>query len=316
MPQTREWSLPTGFVLVCGDTDGAATLVSTLEEEGIDAVHAETPPEALATLDGARISLLVVVGGDSPHPEDLFGAAARRGHRLPGLYVGTEVRTLPPGVEQVPTAEEAAAVVRQRLLVDAADEAESVVDDDPLAAFGHTLSHELRNHLGAARLAVESLEGPTTEQALSALDRLEGLAAEAEAIASKDVGSTDSVELAAAAGAAADRLRVTDATVELDAGGEVTADRNLLVLMLENLLRNAVEHGGPDVTVRIVDTDAGFAVVDDGSGFGSADPFAWGYTTGEGQGAGLAIVQRVADAHDWEVSASDDDGARVDVRTR
>lgn len=315
MPQARESSLPTGFVLVTGDADGAETLVSALAESGFDAVHAETPPEALATLDSATISFLVVVDDGRPHPEDLFGAAARRGHRLPGLYVGTETRPLPASVEQVPTAEDAAAVVRQRLLVEAADDADSVVDDDPLSAFGHTISHELRNHLGAARLAVDSLEGPTTEQALSALDRLEGLAAEAEAVASKTVGSTEPVSLADAAEAAADRLRVTDASIELEATGQVEANRDLLVLLLENLLRNSLEHGGEGVTVRVVDTESGFAVVDDGSGFGSADPFAWGYTTGEGQGAGLAIVQRVVDAHGWEAYASDDDGARVDVRT-
>jgi signal transduction histidine kinase len=316
MPQARESSLPTGFVLVCGDADGASTLVSTLAADGFDAVHAETPPEALATLDAAAITLLVVVEDGRSHPEDLFGAAARRGHRLPGLYVGTETRTLPPGVEQVPAVSEAAAAVRQRLLAEAADDAESVVAEDPLSAFGLTVSHELRNHLGAAKLAIDSLEGPTVEQARSALDRLEGLAAEAEAVASKDVGSTDPVSLADAADAAADRLRIADATVDIDAAGEVDADRDLLVLLLENLLRNAVEHGGEELTVRVVDTDTGFAVVDDGPGFGTADPFAWGYTTGEGQGAGLAIVQRVADAHDWQVSASDDDGARIDVDTR
>jgi len=74
----------------------------------------------------------------------------------------------------------------------------------------------------------------------------------------------------------------------------------------------AAEHGD-DVTIRLVDTEAGFAVVDDGPGFQSEDPFAWGYTTGEGQGAGLAVVSRIADAHDWSVAASNDGGARVDV---
>ena len=315
MPQTHESPLPTGFVLVCGDDDGATALVDTLAADGIDAVHASSPPEALSTLDTVAVSVLVVVDDGRPHPEDLFGAAARRGHRLPGLYVGSRTRPLPPAVEQVPDTGDAAAVVRQRLLAEAADDADPAVADDPLAAFGLTVSHELRNHLGAAKLALDSLEGPTTEQALAALDRLEGLAAEAEAIAAKDAGPTESVSLSDAAEAAADRLRIAHADIGIEAADEVDANRELLVLLLENLLRNAVEHGGENVTVEVIDTADGFAVVDDGEGFGSADPFAWGYTTGEGQGAGLAIVQRVAAAHDWEIAASDDDGARIDVRT-
>lgn len=31
------------------------------------------------------------------------------------------------------------------------------------------------------------------------------------------------------------------------------------------------------------------------------------------EGAGLAVVRRIADAHGWSVSADNDDGARVDV---
>lgn len=316
MSKVPESSLPTGFVLVCGDTEPAGELVDSLTADGLDAVQAATPAEALATLDNAVISFLVVVDDNRVHPADLFGAAARKGHRLPGLYVGWETRNLPAGVEQVPDASAATAAIRQRLLVEAADDAEPAVSDDPLAAFGLTVSHELRNHVGAARLAVDSLEGPTTDQALDALERLEGLAAEAEAIASKDVGQTAAISISEAAEAAADRLRVSDATIEVTASGEVDADHDLLVLLFENLLRNAVEHAGTDVTVEIIDTTDGFAVVDDGDGFGSADPFAWGYTTGEGQGAGLAIVQRVAVAHDWDITASDDDGARIDVQTR
>lgn len=316
MPETHESPLPTGFVLICGDNDGAAALVDSLAEDGIDAVHASSPPEALSTLDAATVSVLVVVDDGHPHPEDLFGAAARQGHRLPGLYVGARTRPLPPAVEQVPNTDEAAAVVRQRLLAEAVDDADPAVADDPLAAFGLTVSHELRNHLGAAKLALDSLEGPTTEQALAALDRLEGLAAEAEAVASKNAGTTESVSLSDAAEAAADRLRLAHGDIEIKATDEVEANRELLVLLLENLLRNAVEHGGENVTIEVIDTADGFAVVDDGDGFGSADPFAWGYTTGEGQGAGLAIVQRVADAHDWEITVGDDDGARIDVRTQ
>lgn len=314
MSEAHDSPLASRLVLVLGDDEQATELVSTLTADGVDTVRVETAPEALATLDAVEVSLFVVVDGAVSHPSDAFGAAARDGHRPPGIFVGERTHELPPGVEQAPpSTAAAAAAVRQRLLAEAATDADPAVDRDPLATYGSTVSHELRNHVGAARLAVESLEGPTTDQALSALDRLETLATEAEAIASKEVEDVDSVDLAEAGATAADRLTTPDATIQIEAEESIAADRDLLTLLLENLLRNAAEHGGDGVTIRVVDTEEGFAVVDDGPGFESDDPFAWGYTTGEGQGAGLAVVRRIAEAHGWSVRASDDGGARVDV---
>lgn len=314
MPQAHDSPFASRLVLVLGDDDQGAGLVSTLADDGLDTVRVTSAPEALATLDAVDVSLFVVVEGAVTRPADPFGAAARNGHRPPGLYVGAKAERLPPGVEQAPSSTPAAAAaVRQRLLAEAAADADPAVERDPLATYGSTVSHELRNHVGAARLAVESLEGPTTEQALSALDRLETLATEAEAIAAKEVESIESVELSQAGTAAADRLTAPDAKIVIEAEQSIAADRDLLTLMIENLLRNAAEHAGDDVTIRVVDTANGFAVLDNGPGFESEDPFAWGYTTGEGQGAGLAVVRRIAEAHGWSVSASNDDGARIDV---
>lgn len=327
MPQAHESPYAARLVLVLGDDDQASELVSTLADDGLETVRVAAAPEALATLDAVGVSLLVVVEDAVARPTDLFGAAARNGHRPPGLYVGEKTQKLPPGVEQAPSSPEAAAAaVRQRLLAESAADADPAIERDPLAIFGSTVSHELRNHLGTARLAVEPLEGPTTEQAFSALDRLETLATEAEAIASNEVEEPDPVDLSEAGSAAADRLTGPDARIVIEAGQSIAADRDLLTLMIENLFWNAVEHGsthsqtqsadavgGGTVTIRVVDTENGFAVVDDGPGFESEDPFAWGYTTGDGQGAGLAIVRSIAQAHGWSVSASNDDGARVDV---
>ena len=303
-------------VLVLGNGDRAAALVDSLAADGIEATRAESTPEALATLDAVEVALLVVIDGIEGRPADVFGAAARRGHQLPGVFVGSKARQLPPGVEQAPAgADAAAAVIRQRLLAASAADAEPAVEHDPLAAYGDTVSHELRNHLSAARLAVDSLEGPTVEQARNALDRLEGLAREAAAIAGGDIEASEQVSLGTAGEDAADRVRAPEASIRVGADGTVRADPELLTLLLENLIRNSAEHGGEGVTVRVIDTDAGFAVVDDGPGFGDADPFAWGYSTDDGQGAGLGIVQRIADAHDWEIRAANDDGARVELET-
>lgn len=315
MPTGAGPGMTTRRVLLLGTGDRATDLRETLASDGLEVVVASSAPVALATLDAVDVDCLVVVDGAVGRPEDVFGAAQRNGHQLPGVYAGAETRPLPASVEQAPaTAEAAASVVRQRLLAAASADAEPAVADDALAAYGSTVAHELRNHLGAAGLAVESMEGSTKEQATTALARLRDLATEAEAVATGSIDEVEILDVAAVVADAADRIRVDTFSVETSAEGTVEANRALLTLLFENLFRNSVEHAGPETAVRVVDTHVGFAVVDDGPGFESDRAFEWGYTTGSGQGTGLAVVRRIARAHGWEATASNDGGARVDVR--
>ena len=82
---------------------------------------------------------------------------------------------------------------------------------------------------------------------------------------------------------------------------------------------DAVEHGGRDVTVTVGDLDRGFYVADDGPGIPEEERdrvFESGYTTAkEGTGFGLSIVAEIAEAHGWEVRATEsaDGGARFEV---
>lgn len=65
-------------------------------------------------------------------------------------------------------------------------------------------------------------------------------------------------------------------------------------------------------------TPDGFAVADDGAGFGrSADQsvFEPGHTEDpDGTGFGLAVVERIASAHGWSVTATAADGGGARVR--
>jgi signal transduction histidine kinase len=116
----------------------------------------------------------------------------------------------------------------------------------------------------------------------------------------------------------------------------VLADRGRAKQLLENLFGNSVEHGstgnrhasrsdgtvedgGTDagVTVTVGSTDAGFYVADDGPGIPEDkrdSVFDAGYSTGGGTGFGLAIVERIAEAHGWTVSVceSETGGARFE----
>jgi len=136
--------------------------------------------------------------------------------------------------------------------------------------------------------------------------------------------------------------------------GTVSCDPDRLRQAFENLFRNALKHGTPDgvdalpgpteggsgdgiasgtfstdeeksadaedaaIRVRIGRTDDGFYVADDGPGIDVDQRdavFEPGHTTApDGTGFGLAIVERIAEAHDWTVSVTEsrEGGARFE----
>lgn len=110
-----------------------------------------------------------------------------------------------------------------------------------------------------------------------------------------------------------------EATLHIDTTQTIRADSPRLQQLFENLIRNAVEHGGADVAVRIGDLPDGFFIEDDGSGIPEETRtrvFEAGYTTAdEGTGYGLQIVNEIAVAHGWEISVteSDDGGTRFEI---
>ncbi|WP_255767428.1 sensor histidine kinase [Haladaptatus halobius] len=78
----------------------------------------------------------------------------------------------------------------------------------------------------------------------------------------------------------------------------VHAEPTRIKQLLENLFRNAIEHGGEDVIVRVADIDStddsarGFYVADDGTGISETKRetvFEAGYTT-QRNGIGLELT--------------------------
>ncbi|MFC7236450.1 sensor histidine kinase [Halosegnis marinus] len=189
--------------------------------------------------------------------------------------------------------------------------------DDGIRVLGETIAHELANHLDVASTHLDLADGDeNVDRASAALDRIADVAAEARRLASADL-DTEAVSVGDAARDAWDRVVSGDATLVVAQDGRVEGDPQLLRLLLENLLRNAVEHGADgdtDVTVTVAVTAEGFRVDDDGAGIPPEDRdrvLEWGYSTG-GTGAGLGIVSLVAERHGWDVSVgeSESGGAR------
>ena len=250
--------------------------------------------------------------------------------------------------------------------------------NERLEEFAGLVSHDLRNPLTVASgyldLARDADDPePHFEKIARAHDRMETIIEDVLTLAREGSAVTDPrpVDLAAVAERAWEGVETDDATLEIRSTASIRADPDRLQRLLENLFRNAVEHGstspdsharqdavehgstspdshaqrealeegwtyhsepvrsedavehgvasseaeGSTLTVTVGSgadpgvTGVAFYVEDDGPGIPSDRRdriFEAGYSTDEdGTGFGLRIVQQIADAHGWTVTATE-----------
>ncbi|MFT4885242.1 MAG: signal transduction histidine kinase [Natronomonas sp.] len=188
----------------------------------------------------------------------------------------------------------------------------------PYALLGEAIAHEVNNHLDLAMVHLELADGDAEhlDHVETALERIGSVTDEVGALVSRSV-DIEPCSLEAISKDVWEGAPTSDATLR---GNEATiqADEDLLRLLLSNLFRNAVQHGGDDVTVEVGPLeDGGFYVADDGTGFPDVDPeelFEWGRSEADSTGIGLALVGLAAERHGWEVEATEAGGARFEFR--
>jgi signal transduction histidine kinase len=215
--------------------------------------------------------------------------------------------------------------------------------NERLDEFTSIVSHDLRNPLTVAEGHLELARAECDSDALEKVSRAHGRmrALIDDLLTFARAGETaidlEPVALGDIVGECWQTVEADRATLVVEGDRQVRADPAKLRRLLENLLRNSVEHGSaggraPDddtdhsgetatVSVGVVeDADRhGFYVADDGPGIPPDDRervFEGGYSTSEdGTGFGLKIVQRIAEAHGWTVTATESEagGARFEV---
>ena len=199
--------------------------------------------------------------------------------------------------------------------------------NDQLGEFAGVISHDLRNPLtvadGYLDLASETGDDEYFTKVENAHDRMDAIIEDVLTLTRQGerIAETSRVELGVVARDAWENVATDGADLVIaDDLGEVDADESRLAQLFENLYRNAVEHAGEDITVRIGRYPAGFYVEDDGPGIPESERekvFDSGYTTGEeGTGMGLSIVETIATAHGWEIEVGNgtEDGARFEIQ--
>jgi PAS domain S-box-containing protein len=182
-----------------------------------------------------------------------------------------------------------------------------------LEEFTSVVSHDLRNPLSVIAGRLELVQRECDNEHLEAIEesveRMDVLIENLRRFAREGevVERVEPIDLSSFAEECWQHIATADATLVTETDDRVRADRGRLQQLLENLMRNAVEHGGEDVTMTVGTTDDvdGFYVEDDGPGIpvdSRAQVFQWGRSTSEeNTGIGLAIVDQIAEAHGWQI---------------
>jgi len=230
--------------------------------------------------------------------------------------------------------------------------------NEKLDRFASVVSHDLRSPLlvasGRLTLAQEHSESDHIADALTAIERGQSLIEDLLALSRQGavVGEVEPVDLAGVAEACWQTVETRTAIRAVATEQTIRADRSRLQQLLENLIRNSVEHGStsnqnamrsddavehgstspdsgarqeavedadPAVEITIGALEDGFYVADDGPGLSPQvreEAFEPGVsTTADGSGFGLAIVEEIVAAHGWHIRVTDSQsgGARFEI---
>lgn len=195
----------------------------------------------------------------------------------------------------------------------------------------HDVSHELRSPLARLQAAI-GLAHQQPDKLAASLERIERESVRMDKLvgelltlsrleASQRIDQKEPIDVGEMAGQIADDARFESSnsgaviTVAAPDGMIVNGAPDLLWRALENVVRNAIKHGGGMVDIRVVRTGAAveIAVCDRGPGIHPDDlpslfqPFFrcqaanGAQNSVDGHGLGLAIARRVIDAHDGAI---------------
>ena len=211
------------------------------------------------------------------------------------------------------------------MYVDITEREELKRANERLEEFASIVSHDLRNPLSVAtghvELARDDCESPHLEAVERAHNRMDVLIGDLLTLAREGETVTDreEIDLPTVLRECWKTVETAEASLTVEVDRTVVADEPRLKQLFENLIRNAVEHGGNAVRVTVGELENGFYIEDDGPGIPEDDVdavFAAGYSTNDGgTGFGLSIVQRIVEAHDWDIriTNSSEGGVRFEI---
>jgi len=241
-------------------------------------------------------------------------------------FAGTEPRDTPFSEDEETFVELMAAWVSYELFQQRATE-RIEQQRDQLEEFTSVVSHDLRNPLsvidGYLDLAEKTGDPEHFDRCRSAVERM-GILIDDLLILAREgntIAETETIDLPELIEQCWSFVRTDEATLKIKSETVISGDWSRVQQLFENLFRNAIEHGGEEVTVEVglLEDGTGLYIEDNGPGFpeGMSDQiFDDGFSTSrQGTGFGLTIVEQIVEAHNWEITAmaATNGGARFEI---
>ncbi|MFP9193774.1 sensor histidine kinase [Natronosalvus vescus] len=199
--------------------------------------------------------------------------------------------------------------------------------NDQLDRFASVVAHDLRNpwnvadgYLEIAKSRDDSQELEVVSNALSRMDQIISNLLEL-ARTGATIDEIEPISLPHLTEMCWNSVSQSEATLNIEADITIQADATRVAQVFENLFRNAIEHGGADVTITVglLEDGSGFFVEDDGPGISPTKRLSvlergTSYSD-TGTGFGLAIVQEIVEAHGWavQITTGTEGGARFEI---
>lgn len=194
-----------------------------------------------------------------------------------------------------------------------------------LEQFAGVISHDLKNPLNVAKgytdLLQAELEDNRFGRISDALERMEELIEDLLTLArqGRRIDQKSPVDIAECVERCWRNVDTENADIRVTTDHVIMADRQRFEQLVENLISNAIEHGGQSVSIEIGRFEGGYYIEDDGPGISEEqleEIFVPGYTSSDGgAGFGLAIVREIVEAHGWTIKATNSTtgGARFEI---
>lgn len=280
-------------------------------QNAFDYIHSKDRQVAVETFS-------TVVGSDEEYTTGRFDY---RFQHEDGSWVWLEGR----GSNQV-TSEIGGYVIAARDITDRKKSKQALQQErDRLERFSNIITHDLRNPLNVAmgrlELVREEVESDHMEAVARSLTRMDEMIDDVSALVYESEAEPllDSVNLKKTVKRCWQNVETEEATLNIETDQSIVADERRLQHLIENFLRNGIEHGGKAVTITIGSLPDGFYVEDDGQGLPESDKDAlleYRYSTkANGTGLGLSIVHEVVKIHGWDITIKDGEhgGARFEI---
>ncbi|MBD3405320.1 MAG: PAS domain S-box protein [Candidatus Lokiarchaeota archaeon] len=192
------------------------------------------------------------------------------------------------------------------------------IQKEELSRFAHHMSHDLRNYLhnilGYAVLLEDEYNPEHIKGIVSSVNKAEKLLSKSVDLADAGfiIGTREEVHLKMIMDSIIEAIVPDSITLEMESLPIVVCDPVKVEQALSNILSNAIDHGNPnEITITTRQSNDGIAILIKNDGIPIPQEYRdlilrEGFSTREeGGGLGLAIVQKVFDAHGWEIRLED-----------